>query len=222
MLASIKNLIIPGKASGRPEDYVTFRTYGDDMRYLETWAKQPILQLKAGANITLTPASGEAIQNGNGPMVVEIAASGGGGGGYASLTGPGQTVTPGKLTQAGDFEIDAGTTNPATAIFQDNDIDLNVQNASATTEGQLVLNISSAGLYYRSVGRFVASATTSTVDSPGTVNIGPGANVINIGSGIPGRTLGFFGATAVVQQSSFGVTTVAQLITLLKNYGLLS
>ena len=32
--------------------------------------------------------------------------TGGGSGGYASLTGPGQTVTPGKLTQEGDFEVD--------------------------------------------------------------------------------------------------------------------
>jgi hypothetical protein len=36
------------------------------------------------------------------------AGGGGGGGGYASLTGPGQTTTPGDLTQAGGFEIDAG------------------------------------------------------------------------------------------------------------------
>lgn len=34
----------------------------------------------------------------------------GGGGGYASLTGPGQTVTPGALTQAGDFEVDGALT----------------------------------------------------------------------------------------------------------------
>ena len=34
--------------------------------------------------------------------------TGGGGTGYASLTGPGQTVTPGALTQAGEFTVNSG------------------------------------------------------------------------------------------------------------------
>jgi fibronectin-binding autotransporter adhesin len=57
-----------------------------------------------------------------------------------------------------------------------------------------------------------------------TLDAGAGAGVwINssVGAGASGK-LGFFGTAPVVQQSSSGVTTVAGLITLLKNYGFLS
>jgi hypothetical protein len=57
--------------------------------------------------VTLTPPGAD-----NPDWQTTVTAPGGGAiGGYASLTGPGQTTTPGKLTQAGDFEVDsAGTT----------------------------------------------------------------------------------------------------------------
>jgi hypothetical protein len=110
LLASIKNLIMSHKSDAKPEDPVTFRSYGDDMRFLEIWAKQPIQQLIAGSNITLTPTSGRATDaEGNGPNPITISASSGSGG-YASLTGPGQTVTPGELTQEGQFVIQNNTT----------------------------------------------------------------------------------------------------------------
>ena len=40
LLANIKQLFVPHKANGNGKDPVTFRDYGDDMRIIETWAKQ--------------------------------------------------------------------------------------------------------------------------------------------------------------------------------------
>ena len=55
-----------------------------------------ILGLIAGTNITITEVE---------PGVLEISASGGGGTFYASLTGTGETTTPGNLTQNGDLVV---------------------------------------------------------------------------------------------------------------------
>lgn len=93
------SLFIPRKT----QNPVQQPDYGTDMRAIETWAKNVIVQLTAGSGITLTPSGGV------GP-VVEIAASGGGFVPYASLTGPGETVTPGALTQTGNFTVDGNST----------------------------------------------------------------------------------------------------------------
>lgn len=91
-MGRIFRLLIPRKGSAQTEDLDT------NWRAIERWAQNVggIIEIVAGANVTVT--------DGFGP-VVTIAASGGGGG-YASLTGPGQTVTPGALTQAGPFTVD--------------------------------------------------------------------------------------------------------------------
>lgn len=75
--------------------------YARDMRAIEMWANEGIVRkLIAGTNVTLTPSSG--VDAGTG---IEISATGGGGTTYASLTGPGETVTPGLLNQAGPFSV---------------------------------------------------------------------------------------------------------------------
>jgi len=99
LLANLKTLFIPHKANGKGQTPVPFRDYGDDMRVIETWSKKVITQLVAGANIGLDPPDG------TGPTVTISASGGGGGGVYASLTGPGQSITPGELKQRGWFNI---------------------------------------------------------------------------------------------------------------------
>jgi hypothetical protein len=100
-MGNTTNLLIPGKNTDRAH-----QGYTKDMQTVEIWSRQPIQQLVAGSGITLSPASGLATDSkGNGPNPITITATGGGGGGYASLTGPGQTVTPGDLTQAGGFTV---------------------------------------------------------------------------------------------------------------------
>lgn len=97
MAGWLNNLLIPRKTQ-KP---VQQPDYGTDMRAIEQWAMQvakqnPIIELVAGTGITLNPTDGL------GPTV-EISASGTGG--YASLTGVGETTTPGALSQDGDFSI---------------------------------------------------------------------------------------------------------------------
>jgi len=102
ILASIRTLIFPNKAAGRPAEPVMYQQYGDDCRTAEIWARQPIQQLIAGSGVTLSPASGLATDSeGNGPNPITISASGGGGGvtrvngsnGIVTVNPTGPTVT---------------------------------------------------------------------------------------------------------------------------------
>lgn len=70
-------------------------------RTLERWAN--MIALDRGIQEITSVDSSVTITNPYGPVTDLHAA--GGGGLYASLTGPGQTVTPGNLTQAGGFTI---------------------------------------------------------------------------------------------------------------------
>lgn len=73
---STRNLLIPGKSLPDAHD-----GYQKDAQTIEIWARQPIQQLIAGSNITLSPASGLATDSkGNGPQPITISATGGGGG----------------------------------------------------------------------------------------------------------------------------------------------
>jgi hypothetical protein len=99
----VKNLLIPRKN----QDPVAQPDYGTDTRAIEVWAAQvgkwagTIQEIVAGANVTVT--------NGDGPVVT--IASTATVSAYASLTGPGQTATPGDLTQEGGFTVNAATHN---------------------------------------------------------------------------------------------------------------
>jgi len=58
--------------------------------------------------------------------------------------------------------------------------------------------------------------------NPDTVTGGSGSTGFGtVVAQSPTETLGFYGSTGVVQQSATGVTTVAEVLTLLKNLGLL-
>jgi hypothetical protein len=143
---------------------------------------------------------------------------------YASLTGPGKTSPSGKLTQGGDFQIDGNTlvqtnfTGPGTggsnAAF-DWEVD----------EGNITFSTATGGAMFGTI------SFTGSGFSINSVNAGTGFDVSANGHDLftartnPAGTageLGFFGIGPVTRQSSAGVTTVAQLVTILQNYGLLS
>lgn len=99
-----KNLLIPNKGaqSAHPG-------YATDMRSIEQWASG--LPTPSGGTITdITSTDGSVvITNPTGPVVDLSVTSPGG---YLSLTGAGQTATPGDLTQLGGFTVTetSGTT----------------------------------------------------------------------------------------------------------------
>lgn len=244
ILASIKNLIISHKADGRPEDPVPFKDYGDDMRFLEIWAKQPIQQLVAGSNITLTPSSGVATDaKGNGPNPITIAASGGGFVPYASLTGPGESTTPGALTQAGAFTVNAGTANISfnttsgitsldanggtVGTHVNMSIASNAWGVTGTAGGTpyITVNHNQIGLGVETPFpglKTIDQLLDASVATPTWTIVANGTHtVIEVDAPGFGR-LGFFGGGPVLQQAGAGITTVAQLVTVLQNYGLLS
>lgn len=233
-LSNLRALFIPNKAQPK----VTQPAYGNDMRVIEIWAAELI-------------------------KAIETIPGGGGGGGYASLTGPGQTVTPGDLTQNGNFTIDNNTGAHAALYLRNNSPSQYFDAYANVAAGQvrfdfinldwtwartgLVVNMSNASLvdssFFRIQGQGVqittvgagASLGTGThvdifADTNGVIQLafgsGQGTVSVNIGGHVKicdtGQFLGFFGHTPVGQQSSSGVTTVAQLITLLQAYGLIA
>jgi hypothetical protein len=139
---------------------------------------------------------------------------------YASLTGPGKTSPTGALEQGGDFQIDGNTqlqanfTGPgtgATATFNWT-VDSGPIILSTGTAGAGTVTLTGAGVGVtctNATDKFTVTADTHSVFVAGTD-----------GGGTP--VLGFFGIGPVAKQSSAGVTTVAQLVTILQNYGLLS
>lgn len=193
--------------------------YGVDMRAIEAWAI----------------------------AVVNFVDSIAGGGGYASLTGPGQTVTPGALTQNGDLTVDGhlnveeepltvqsttfgsdyvidpiaaagiNTTITASGIIE------NVTHSIQTTAGGAV-NIT-AGV----AQTLVISAGNSAVECDGSTNslfVGTGPGGTNITYGRSTSTMGFFGASTVAQPnvtgSRGGNVALANLLTALNNLGLIT
>ena len=107
LLKNIRQLLIPHKANGKGSDVVKYREYSDDMRYIETWAMQLVASLGAGITEITSTDGTVTVTNPFGPTT-DLHAAGGGGGGYASITGPGETTTPGQITQSGDFFITNG------------------------------------------------------------------------------------------------------------------
>lgn len=86
ILPNLRQLIFPRK---NKTDVDSMRT---NWQTAEIWARQPIQQLVAGSNITLTPSSGLATDaKGNGPFPITIAASGGGSG-ITTLASPDNSI----------------------------------------------------------------------------------------------------------------------------------
>ena len=122
--------------------------------------------------------------------VVAYEASTGGTVNYASLSGPGQSASPGALTQNGGFSVTDAT------------------GESVSIDSTANVGISSSGGYVAIIG-----TTHVQIESGGSGEVFVAQS---------GDTLAFFGAAGDSQQASAGITTVAQLVTVLKNYGLLS
>ena len=197
-------------------------------------------QIIAGTGISISPVGGTGD--------VTITATGGGGG-YASLTGAGETGTPGDLDQEGGFTVnEAGSTginlnDSGTGGINLTDTGANGVNLSAPTGGvYLTASGAGGGIYLQGGdtaggGMFLMDNSTNSIeiveDNPST-----GAIIIHTTSGTNsgGVKITDAGTGGVQVQTNasgllgfFGVTpvtqpaaptTLPQVITLLHNLGL--
>jgi hypothetical protein len=122
--------------------------------------------------------------------------------GYDSLTGAGETATPGDLTQAGGFTVN-DTAGDGIAL---------ISTGEAYMDAPVVELISPSSAGIGSGVTIQAQASVGAV----TISAGSGGLVINITSG----KIGFLGATPVVKQVSGG--TLAGVIAGLVALGLFS
>lgn len=143
---------------------------------------------------------------------------------YASLTGPGETATPGALTQLGDFTVADGTgpdgitleTGASLPIFLSaSDGIVNGNLATVTLDGSGTGDVTiQAG---HGGGADIAVSATGT--SPGSIDMT--AQSIELGA----TDIGFFGATPApkptVTGSRSGNVALADLLTRLATLGLL-
>jgi hypothetical protein len=148
------------------------------------------------------------------PYIASSAVAVGEGLGYASLTGPGETETPGQLTQAGNLIVNA---NAGTG----GEFQVNTDEA-----GEIQLNLGESGQFAMSANEATLSVFGSvlidTTGDGGTVELqAPGASVVvgTAGTTVSGD-VGFFDTAPVVQQVSGG--TLAGVIAGLKALGLFS
>jgi hypothetical protein len=157
-------------------------------------------------------------------------------GGYASLTGPGQTATPGGLVQAGSFEVDSsefgGGVKIDNAAPAGNGIELLDTSAGgikleskAPGSGGITLNDSSGGGVLVETTIPFDSIYIASADELGLVSAGGNGVSINDtgGGGVnvqtnAGGNLGFFAVGPVAQQAT--PVTLADVIALLQAYGL--
>jgi hypothetical protein len=119
-----------------------------------------------------------------------VQTTGGGGAGYASLTGPGETTTPGDLTQLGGLRItDTGASG--FEVFTDGPLQVTCNNGTPL----LIENAGTGGIkiYEPAAGPIQILADTNAsrilVEANGT----GGANVVNIQSVGSGGAVGIAG-----------------------------
>lgn len=159
---------------------------------------------------------------------------------YASLTGSGEHDSPGDLTQDGGFTVEdtlahgillrsRGSAGTAALVVSDtgavvtsgvsvatDDITLSVHN------GDVEMSLSQSGSvtsYTVEVGDMNLELNSTGSGFGFSVNTPQGA-IIEVHFGGVTSTLGFFGTTPVIQQGH--PSTLAQVITVLENYGLVS
>jgi hypothetical protein len=155
-----------------------------------------------------------------------------GGGGYASLTGPGESITPGMLTQLGAFTVTdtdvshgitlstTGSTFVATSTNGANSSSVTLNGGTATMTGTGVVSVTSSGTGSTHIG----SAVGVVVQAPGVSIIGSGSPAaVEICRG-SGDKLVFFATNGAFQQtivgSRGGNVALANLLTALQDYGL--
>ena len=158
---------------------------------------------------------------------------------YASLTGPGETTTPGQLTQAGDFVVDSNGAIGIDLQAAVGPLDLSagpggigivstggIGEVDTSTTGIQVTEGGSGGIIIEDSGGGGVTVLSTAAGGVTIQNIGVGGTIdifgadhgIFIGS-TPNDIIGFFGAFPAVGQQP-APTTLAQVITGLQNLGL--
>lgn len=141
------------------------------------------------------------------------------GAGYASLTGAGETVTPGDLTQAGGFTINdtapdgiflfsTGGSGGQIQMFAANGAFTDLSSIVTTSALIILQQVTGASTMNMQMGSGLWAA--------GTGSAANGVEVEDLGGGTPG--VGFYGHAAVAQAAA--PTTLADVITILTNLGL--
>lgn len=243
LVSSLKNLLIPRKSSSDTVDLDT------DWRAIEIWSKQVVAAIKS-----ITP-----------------------GGFYASLTGPGETIPTGSLTQTGGFTVNDNTMTGIQLLTNGGGVAIKDTGGGGMvidSNGGLQMATAGSGIQVTDSSVFGISLSNNVVNGNVDISVGPGAATgismqssagggmqivtgsaqtlgislqangnnpitleaagtgtitlftshghIKIGASPTADNVGFFGSSGSTQQSSAGVTTVAQIVTILQNYGLLS
>lgn len=137
------------------------------------------------------------------------------GGGYASLTGAGETSTPGDLKQIGGFVVDdsqghgislgAAGAGGTVAVLTPASITLTSQNNNVLLDADALLGLTGTDVTIQANG-----------PSPGLILQAPNTTIQIINN-----ALGFFGHTPHIQIAGSSISTLAQLIAALQSYGLL-
>jgi hypothetical protein len=146
---------------------------------------------------------------------------------YAALTGDGETETPGSLALAGGLEIDipAGLPGVALAVVNRSAAAGIVFTNMGGSGGMQFIDYGTGGVLLQAstqVGLFGATVSIAAAGAApeGAVTIhAPGAGLTLAETG---DKLGFFSKTPAAQIAGSGITTLAELITALQTYGLLS
>jgi hypothetical protein len=198
------------------------------------WANNHVVNgLLAGDNVTLEAV--EQTLTPYNPMdvpdtgIVTINATGSGGGGYASLTGPGETTTPGDLTQAGGFTVNDSLGDGINFNSPLNGVNVTAGSfSSETTAGTGLEDDSSDGIVLDETGSggiLIQSISGITLTNGGTglgilLNGGPYITV-----GASGDTVGFYGQSGITKPtitgSRGGNAALGVLLTVLQSMGLI-
>jgi hypothetical protein len=139
---------------------------------------------------------GITLVTGSGPVTdfpdwtTAVQTTGGGGAGYASLTGPGETTTPGDLTQLGGLRV-TDTGSGGFEVFTDGPLQVTCNNGNPL----LVENTGTGGVkvYANGAGPLTLLADTNASLIHVEANGGGGVNVVNVESVGSGGAVGIAG-----------------------------
>lgn len=208
-----------------------------------TEAGQLIVGTGAGTGELLdVGASGDVLTVGGAdPSGLEWAAGGGGGGGYKSLTGAGETTTPGDLTQAGGFTVDDVNGDGIMLTSADSDsLELLVgtdgtfgpgvfMNEAGQAAGINLLENLGWGVNLTTAGTTPAKIALTAGNNSGLTLSGSASSESTLDDGgsvglliltETGHKLGFYGAAPVAQPAA--PTTLAEVIAALQALGLVA
>lgn len=205
-MGKLSTLLIPRKGVKEPSEPVSTADHDTNMRAIEMWAQN----VGSGDIIEITSVDHTVIiTNPKGPIVDLSAASSGGG--YLSLTGPGQTSTPGDLTQLGDFTIDGQT---SAGLTVNGDTNLNGSLIVLDTMGNIEITQSGTGLL-KILNNNSSGSSGIEIESTdaGIVIIGPASNIEQFTNGSiqlqAGGTVGEISLTTSVAGASVGMSTAS-------------